>query len=138
MFSQQPRVTEQDHRRLTELVERLTPEVGGGGRVAELGRSLESAEVLRIEDVPRSLVTMNSLVGLRDLVLNRKLTCHLVYPEKADAVQHKVSVTAPLGTQILGRTVGDVVASPVSPTATKEMRIEAIYYQPEASRDYHL
>jgi regulator of nucleoside diphosphate kinase len=138
MTPERPRITEQDHRRLTELLERLPPPGGDDATdVDTLARRLRDAAVVPIEDVPRSLVTMHSLVGLRDLAHNRKLTCRLVYPEQADVVQHKVSVAAPLGSRILGSAVGDVVSCPVD-SDTRELRIEAVYYQPEAARDYHL
>lgn len=138
MLRQRPRVTEQDHRRLSELLDRLATACGVQAEPAgSLARRLEEAEVVRLGEVPRSLVTMNSLVGLRDLALNRKLTCRLVYPEKADVVRHMVSVAAPLGTELLGSEVGDVVTCPVAATA-RDLRIEAVYYQPEAARDLHL
>ena len=80
---------------------------------------------------------MNSLVGLRDVQLDEKLTCFLAYPDEADLLQRKVSVAVPLGTEMLGRPVGAIVAVPVN-NGVRQLRIERVYYQPEAAGDFHL
>ena len=80
---------------------------------------------------------MNSFVGLPDVELNEKFSCTLTYPEGADAVRHKVSVTAPLGNRMLGVREGDMIECPIS-SGIRMMRLEGVYYQPEAARDFHL
>ena len=96
-----------------------------------------AATVVETVDVPRSIVTMNSLVSLRDVHLNEKFSCTLSYPEEADVVKHKVSVTVPLGSRMLGAREGDVIECPV-PSGLRTLRVERIYYQPEAARDFPL
>jgi regulator of nucleoside diphosphate kinase len=80
---------------------------------------------------------MNSLVGLRDLERNEKFSCKLVFPELADPGRHLVSVLLPLGRAILGARVGQVVECPGA-TGPRRLRIERVFYQPEAARDLHL
>ena len=102
-----------------------------------LAERLEWARVIDTGDIPRSVVTMNSLVGLRDLELNEKFSCTLSYPDQADLVKHKVSVAVPLGSRMLGAREGDTIQCPV-PSGLRALRIERVYYQPEAARDFHL
>jgi regulator of nucleoside diphosphate kinase len=131
-------ITQSDQQRLLMLLNQLH---NWGDSSTEDLRSLEerleSATVIGTVDVPRSLVTMNSLVGLRDLELNEKFSCTLSYPEEADVVKHKVSVTVPLGGRMLGAREGDTIECPV-PSGVRTLRVERVYYQPEAAGDLHL
>jgi len=131
-------ITQGDRERLLALLIRLrnwgnTPP----DHLRALEERLETATVIETMDVPRSVVTMNSLVGLRDLNLNEKFSCTLSYPEDADVVKHKVSVTMPLGNSMLGAREGDMIECPVS-SGLRTLRVERVYYQPEAARDFHL
>ena len=131
-------ITERDRERLLSVLTRLrdwgeTPKDDLDG----LAERLEAARVIDTGDIPRSVVTMNSLVGLRDLELNEKFSCTLSYPDDADVVKHKVSVTVPLGSRMLGVREGDTIECPV-PAGLRTLRIERVFYQPEAARDFHL
>jgi regulator of nucleoside diphosphate kinase len=98
---------------------------------------LAVATVVDIADIPRSVVTMNSLVGLRDVDLDEKFSCTLSYPEDADVVKDRVSVTVPLGNCMLGACEGDTINCP-APSGLRILRIDRVYYQPEAARHFHL
>jgi regulator of nucleoside diphosphate kinase len=52
-------------------------------------------------------------------------------------VKHKVAVTMPLGNCMLGAFEGDTIECPVS-SGVRTLRIERVFYQPEAARDFHL
>ena len=138
MSQQKVLITERDRERLLVVLARLR---GWGDtppdNLSALAERLQTATVIDTVDVPRSVVTMNSLVGLRDLELNEKLSCTLSYPEEADVVKHKVSVTVPLGSRMLGAREGDVIECPVR-SGLRTLRVERVYYQPEAARDFHL
>ena len=75
----------------------------------DLRTELDRAHIVRPEDVPRNVVTMNSTVILRDLVTNEKETYTLVFPDSADIANNRLSVLAPIGTAILGERLGDVL-----------------------------
>lgn len=128
-----------DHLRLRQLLDELRPSARREQRkcVDLLSSRVRGADVVAQRSVPRDVVTMNSLVGLRDLEANEKWSCLLAYPEEADLVARKVSVAAPLGTRMLGQRVGDVIECPVA-RGVRRLRIERVYYQPEAAGDYHL
>ena len=88
-------------------------------------------------DVPANVVTMNSLVVLRNLDSGDRLTCRLVYPCEARQSPRNVCVSRPLGTAILGKRVGQVIRWPGG-TRDRRMRIQQVLYQPEAAGDFHL
>ena len=131
-------ITRCDRERLMALLTRLrnwgdTP----SEHLSALKERLETASVIDTADVPRSVITMNSLVGLRDVELNEKFSCTLSYPEEADVEKRKVSVTAPLGNRMLGTREGETIECPVA-SGLRTLRVERVYYQPEAARDFHL
>ena len=131
-------LTEVDQVRLRELLDSLSS--CGGVEKEHAGllcRRVSEARVIPQRGVPRDLVTMNSLVGLRDLDANEKWSCTLAYPQDADVVARRVSVAVPFGAMILGQRVGDMVECPTG-SGARHLRIERVYYQPEASGDYHL
>ena len=105
--------------------------------IDRLEERLSTARVIDAGDIPRSVVTMNSLVGLRDLGANEKFSLKLTYPDEADVEKHKVAVTAPLGSLVLGARVGDEIECAVA-SGVRPLRVERVYYQPEAARDFHL
>jgi regulator of nucleoside diphosphate kinase len=131
-------ITQSDRARLLTLLARLRNWGDSApDHLRALEQRLETATVIATVDIPRSVVTMNSLVGLRDVDLNEKFSCTLSYPEDADAVKHKVSVTVPLGHCMLGAREGDTIECHV-PSGRRTLRVERVYYQPEAARDFHL
>jgi len=95
-----------------------------------LEAELERAQAADPDELPRDVVTMNSTVELRDLDTGEIEIYTLVYPERADATQNRISVLAPVGTAILGCRVGDVVRVSV-PSGQRQLRLEKILFQPE-------
>ena len=76
MTQQKVLITECDRERLRALLTRLrnwgdTPP----DQLSALEDRLETATVIDTADIPRSIVTMNSLVGLRDLDFNEQFSC---------------------------------------------------------------
>lgn len=95
-----------------------------------LRNELRLAKVVRPEEVPPDVVTMNSSVRLRQLRTKEIETYTLVYPRDADIAEGKLSVLAPIGTAILGYRVGDRVKWQV-PRGIILFKIEELVYQPE-------
>jgi regulator of nucleoside diphosphate kinase len=99
---------------------------------AELGR----ARVVPAGRVPPDVVTMNSVVRLRDLDGDETEEYELVYPADADVAHNRISVLAPVGTAILGYRLGDVIEWPV-PAGLRRLRVEEVLYQPERAGALH-
>jgi regulator of nucleoside diphosphate kinase len=124
-------LTEADHDRLKSLLDSEFAQVISPVEYLEdLRVELGRAEVVPPNRVPRSVVTMNSTVTLRDLDTNERETYTLVYPEHADIANDRLSVLAPVGTAILGQRVGDEVAWRV-PAGWRRLRVQRVLFQPE-------
>jgi regulator of nucleoside diphosphate kinase len=131
-------ITEFDHQRLKTLIaEAEYTEYRGSEYLKNLDAELDLGKIVRPEEVPPDVVTMNSRLLLLDMELNEEEEMTLVFPEEADLSQHKISVLAPIGTAMLGRRVGDVFEWQ-APAGSIHMQIKELLYQPEASGDYHL
>ena len=107
-----------------------------GDRLEKALAELDRPAIVRPEDVPRNVVTMNSTVVLRDLDTKEKETYTLVFPDAADIANDRLSVLAPVGTAILGERVGDVVRWRV-PQGWRRLKVERVVYQPEREGAYH-
>ncbi len=124
-------MSDADHRRLEALIESARHD----GSLREdyldaLEGELKRARVVPQADVPPDVVTMNSVVRLRDLDTDEVEEYELVYPADADLAQSRISVLAPVGTAILGYRLGDVIEWPV-PAGLRRLRVEEVLYQPE-------
>lgn len=108
-----------------------------GERLKVLEQELKRGNLVDSKDVPSNVVTMNSRVKLVDLDTNEEMTFTLVFPKEANIDQDKISIISPIGTAILGYTVGDTIEWKV-PAGLRRIKIQEILYQPEAAGDYHL
>jgi regulator of nucleoside diphosphate kinase len=102
----------------------------------ELDEELDRAEIVKPEDIPTNVITMNSRFRLNNLDSGEEVVYTLVFPGKADSKNGKISILAPVGIAVLGYRVGDTVEWKV-PAGLKRLRVEEIVYQPEAAGDYH-
>ncbi|MBB6610660.1 nucleoside diphosphate kinase regulator [Pontibacter sp. Tf4] len=129
-------LTEKDYERLHSLVQ-VQRQSGGAAAVEGLCQELKRAKVVASEEIPKNVVTMNSLVRLKDLKSNGTMEITVVYPKDADLNSRKISVLAPVATAILGCKVGDEIEWP-APKGKLNYVIEEILYQPEAAGDLFL
>lgn len=120
-----------------ERLEDLLAAVQRQGDVEELEAELQRAELVDSKEIPPTVVTMNSRVKLLDVDQNRSMVFTLVFPRDADIDAGKLSILSPIGTAILGFSVGDVIEWRV-PRGRRRIKIEQVLYQPEAAGDYHL
>lgn len=133
-------VTHQDMERLRALIVSSGDPTIGDDRdrpyLTTLAADLDRAVVVGPDEVPPDVVTMNSRIRLRDG--RRTWTMTLVFPEKADPEEDRISVLAPLGAAILGCRVGQPVTFRVPGGAERSCDILSVLYQPEAAGDLHL
>jgi len=127
-------ITEADINRLRPLIETLKD---SRDDLRGLEGELEHAHVVAPADVPPDVITMNSKARVRDLETDEEMTYTLVFPDKANIDEGKISVVAPIGTAMLGQRVGDEFEWEV-PAGSVRLRVEEVMYQPEASGDFHL
>jgi transcription elongation GreA/GreB family factor len=121
-------MTDQDVRRLgavAAVYEGTDPD-----GAARLRSAVAAAKATLAAKIPRSTVTMNSRIVLRERSGHER-EVSLVYPW--DARGDKVSVASALGCALLGTSVGDAVEE-----GRRAFTVASIPYQPEAAGDHHL
>ncbi|MFB9862938.1 nucleoside diphosphate kinase regulator [Rufibacter immobilis] len=129
-------LTEKDYERLHLLVQAQRSS-GAPAQVEGLCKELRTAQIIPSEEVPVDVVTMNSLVRLREKKSGTVMELTITYPKDANVAERKISVLAPVGTAILGRKVGQEVACS-APRGMLSYEIEEVIYQPEAAGDFYL
>lgn len=118
-----------------ERLERLLDKVGPRPDLDALREEIERAQVVEPESVPGNVVTMNSIVRFVDEESGLESEVKLVFPGHADVESHRISVLAPVGSALLGLSVGDSIDWPLPNGRTRRMRVLALTYQPEAAGD---
>ena len=130
-------ITDADFDRLKHLVESPRYRVTHAMLIPKLKEGLERCRVVEPGRVPKGVVTMHSKVIVRDLKADESETYTLVFPDDADINEGKLSVLAPLGAALLGARAEQVVEFD-APGGTRQLKVEKVLYQPEASGHFHL
>ena len=127
-------ITETDFERLQWLIESWKElSLRDSERLDDLENELRRATVVKSDEVPPDVVTMNSRVRIQDLSRGGEHTYQIVFPEDADLDENRISVLAPIGTALIGYRTGTTVEWRV-PSGTRRFRILDVEYQPEAVR----
>jgi regulator of nucleoside diphosphate kinase len=103
----------------------------------QFSEELLRASIIDSKKMPPDVVTMNSLVKLRDMVSREFCLYRIVYPGGRESGKERISVMAPIGMVLLGCRMGDVVEFPVS-AGMRRLQIEKVLYQPEAAGHSHV
>lgn len=130
-------ITRQDHERLTHLLEGYAGKRDAAARAA-LEEELARARIVEPDEMPPDVVTMNSAVRFRDADAGVEHEIRLVYPHGADPAQGRISILAPVGSALLGLSVGQSIDWPFPDGRTRQLCVEAVPYQPEAAGDRDL
>ncbi|MBN2484971.1 MAG: nucleoside diphosphate kinase regulator [Bacteroidales bacterium] len=129
-------ITELDFTRLNSLINstrgKNSPEIKN---IEVLNTEIKRAKKVDSKNISPEYITMNSVVKLTDMDTGKNIQLKLVYPKEADFRQGHISVFSPLGSALLGFKAGDTIAYEV-PKGTKQIRIDEILYQPEASGNF--
>lgn len=122
-------VTTTDIERLEALIDSLPP---NNAASAELLGELQRAEVVEPHEIPRSVVTMDAIVRFTIAPGNAEFCRRLVYPrEVTDA--STISVLSPVGSALLGLTVGSSIEWP-GPTGERlVIRVVEVIHHAEAN-----
>lgn len=99
-----------------------------------LRQELERAEVVEPEAIPPEVITMNSTARFVDETSGRDFELTLVYPDDHHMTHGTVSVLAPVGSALLGLSVGQAIEWPLPGGRKMSLRILDVSYQPEAAR----
>jgi regulator of nucleoside diphosphate kinase len=97
---------------------------------------LDRANVIEPHEIPHGLVTMNSTVFFRDEQTSQEYELTLAYPG-SDAQPNPVSILAPVGSALLGLSIGQSITWQVPGGRQLELRVLDVRFQPEANGQFH-
>lgn len=98
---------------------------------------LQSAKVVKSEEIPSDVVTMNSIVKFHFQNNQKQMQFQIVYPHHADFKNGKVSIFSPVAAALIGYGINDEIDW-IVPSGSTKIIIDEIVYQPEAAGDMDL
>jgi len=78
-------------------------------RIEEIDKILRNAEVVDSEDIDKNAVNIGCTVKLLDLEYDETLDYKIVGSTEADSLKGKISNESPVGSKLIGKTVGDMI-----------------------------
>ncbi|KWX69381.1 transcription elongation factor GreA [Paenibacillus riograndensis] len=79
-------------------------------RIMILEKMLTKAQIVDESSMDLSKVSVGSLVTLNDVEYSEKIEYRVVGPAEADVLNNKISYESPLGKELLGKKVGDIIS----------------------------
>lgn len=122
--------------RLYNLIESLPRDNVAG--INELEVELSRANIVAPTEMPPTIVTMNSTVKFFIESTQKEFEMTLVYPKDVDSSGRTISILAPVGSALLGLSLGDEIAWPSPGGGELKVTIKEILYQPESVGEYHI
>lgn len=78
-------------------------------KIGQLSNMLIKAQVISPDELPNDKVYILSKVKIKNMKTNAELEYTMVSPEEADFEKKKLSVDSPIGKELMGKVIGDVV-----------------------------
>ena len=101
-------ITKKDKEKLIKLISDISrSDIDAQSYISKLEHELDIAEEVTEDKLPSDVVAMNSTALLSFDDFEEEVT--LVYPDKADMANNRISVLSPMGTAILGYKKGDSI-----------------------------
>lgn len=125
-------VSSHDLDRLERLLDSVSTEETPA--LEALRRELDRAEVVESGAMPPDVITMNSTARFIDEATGREFELTLAYPDDTHMTHGTVSVLAPIGSALLGLSVGQSIEWALPGDRKTTLRVLAVTYQPEAAR----
>ena len=97
-----------------------------------LAPELDRADIVPFHTVPPNVVTMYSRVVFKDETTGELRIVTIVYPQDADPSEGKISVMAPVGSALLGVSVGQSIEWCCPDGQPRTLRVVELLHQPEA------
>lgn len=126
-------VSSTDLERIESLLDALSPDSPAAQSLLE---ELDRADILAPQDMPPTVVTMRSTVRFQIDASPETFCLTLSYPREMPDVPDGISILTPVGTALLGLSVGDSIDWPGPDGRLVKVRIVDVIYQPERAGDY--
>lgn len=104
--------------------------------VDALESEMNRANVVEPTEMPPEVVTMNSTVAFIDDKTGKEFQMTLVYPDAVTGSE-TVSIFAPVGSALLGLSVGQSIVWQIPGGRELNLRVLKVVQQPEAMGEYH-
>lgn len=101
-----------------------------------LRSEIDRASVVEPKEMPPNVISMNATARFVDESSGDEHALTLVYPNQAGA-PGTVSVLAPVGSALLGLSVGQSIAWQVPGGRNLQLRVLEVVHQPEAEGEFH-
>lgn len=124
-----------DVERLEAMLEHMSANAFPGK--SDLEAEIARADIVEPGEIPPEVVTMNSTVTFDMAETGKQFQLTLVYPKDLDGSTDKVSIFAPVGSALLGLSIGDELAWPSVGGKSMTVRVTGIVYQPERAGELH-
>ena len=131
----QPKITLStlDAERLEALLDAVRPD---DATCQALLEEVARAEIRAPEDMPPDVVTMNSTVRFAIEGSGEERCLTLAYPKDMARLQNGISILTPVGSALLGLSVGDSISWPRPDGQLVQVRLLEVLYQPERAGEY--
>lgn len=127
-------ITRLDMQRLEKMLDNLDD---FSPAAEALEQELARATVVGHQEIPAGIVTMNSRAHCREEASGKDYTLTVVYPQDAGK-EGTVSVLAPIGTALLGLSVGQQIDWQTPAGKVIKLTLLNVEYQPEAAGEFTL
>jgi regulator of nucleoside diphosphate kinase len=126
-------VSSQDLERIETLLDSLPSDSPAAHALLE---ELDRADIVDPQDVPPTVVTMRSQVRFQIDEPRETFCLTLAYPREMSDVPDGISLLTPIGTALLGLSVGDSIDWPRPDGQLVKVSIVDLLYQPERAGDF--
>ena len=82
------------------------------GRILQLENMLKNAVVVDESELPNDVVSVGTIVKVKDYDFDEEVEYSIVGSAEADPMNFKISNESPVGSALVGKKVGDIVAVP--------------------------
>lgn len=110
-----------DYNRLMTLVENAD-----SAAAQALEQELARAEIVPDAAFPPTVVAMDSRVTFVDLDTGDTTTVTLVYPRNADVAAMKISILSPVGSALIGLSIGGIIHWPLPGGKVRNLQVTGV------------
>lgn len=89
------------------------------GRIAQLENMLKNASVIDESDLDNGIVSVGSIVKVKDYDFDEVIDFTIVGSAEADPMENKISNESPVGAGLIGKKVGDIIEVPIPDGVSK-------------------
>lgn len=79
------------------------------GRIIQLENMLRNASVVDESELEKDIVSIGSVVRVKDYEFDEEVEYHIVGSAEADPMENKISNESPVGKGLIGKRVGDII-----------------------------